>query len=165
MKQLLALGCIVLLAALPWEPAALAQATGTVTGSVRDATNGQPIGGAQVSIPSLNIGALANNVGRYLLLNVPAGTHTVTASMTAHAAIRSTPMRASPSARSLARSHAGRRRRTPDDLRCENEALQDVLGDVGDGLRVQDRVPCRHLGADPAPGDGLEEMRTVEGAA
>lgn len=62
----------------PWVAGdALAQATGTVTGSVRDATNGQPIAGAQVSIPALNIGALANNVGRYLLLNVPAGTHTV----------------------------------------------------------------------------------------
>ena len=51
--------------------------TGTVTGTVRDATNGQPISGAQVSIPALNIGALANNVGRFLLLNVPAGTHEV----------------------------------------------------------------------------------------
>lgn len=62
----------------PWAAGdALAQATGQVTGTVRDATNGQPISGAQVSIPSLNLGALANNVGRFLLLNVPAGTHTV----------------------------------------------------------------------------------------
>lgn len=51
--------------------------TGTVTGAVRSATNGQPIAGAQVAIPDLNIGILANNVGRYLLQNVPAGTHTV----------------------------------------------------------------------------------------
>ncbi len=58
-----------------WVPAQ-AQ-TGTVTGSVRDGTNGQPIAGSQVSIPALNIGALANNVGRFLLLNVPAGTHSV----------------------------------------------------------------------------------------
>mgnify|MGYP000751820276 FL=1 len=58
-----------------WAPAQ-AQ-TGTVTGSVRDGTNGQPIAGAQVSIPSLDIGALANNVGRFLLLNVPVGTHSV----------------------------------------------------------------------------------------
>ncbi len=58
-----------------WVPAQ-AQ-TGTVTGSVRDGTNGQPIAGSQVSIPELNIGALANNVGRFLLLNVPAGTHSV----------------------------------------------------------------------------------------
>ncbi|MXX72763.1 MAG: carboxypeptidase-like regulatory domain-containing protein [Gemmatimonadetes bacterium] len=51
--------------------------TGTVTGTVRSATNGQPIPGAQVAIPELNVGILANNVGRYLLNNVPAGTHTV----------------------------------------------------------------------------------------
>ncbi|MFQ5536116.1 MAG: TonB-dependent receptor domain-containing protein [Gemmatimonadota bacterium] len=69
---------IAALALSPWLAGdAMAQATGTVTGTVRDATNGQPIAGAQVSIPSLNLGALANNVGRYLLLNVPAGTHTV----------------------------------------------------------------------------------------
>ena len=51
--------------------------TGTITGTVRSATNGQPIPGAQVAIPDLNVGILANNVGRYLLQNVPAGTHTV----------------------------------------------------------------------------------------
>jgi TonB-dependent starch-binding outer membrane protein SusC len=69
----LAIAAITVFAA--WVPAQ-AQ-TGTVTGSVRNATNGTPIAGAQVSIPALNLGALANNVGRYLLLNVPAGTHTV----------------------------------------------------------------------------------------
>ena len=51
--------------------------TGNITGSVRNAANGQPIAGAQVGIPELNIGIQANNVGRYLLPNVPAGTHTV----------------------------------------------------------------------------------------
>ncbi len=56
---------------------ASAQQVGTVTGSVRSATNGQPVAGAQVSIPALNVGIVANNVGRYVLQNVPAGTHTV----------------------------------------------------------------------------------------
>ena len=60
------------LAAVPAE----AQ-TGTVTGVVRDAATGQPIAGAQVSIPVLTIGRVANNVGRYVLTGVPAGTHTV----------------------------------------------------------------------------------------
>ena len=68
-----------LLAALLTFPALapLAAQTGTVTGVVRSATNGQPIPGAQVAITELDIGILANNVGRYLLPNVPAGTHTV----------------------------------------------------------------------------------------
>ena len=54
-----------------------AQQTGTITGTVRSATNGQPLAGAQVSIPAINAGILANNVGRYLIPNVPVGTHTV----------------------------------------------------------------------------------------
>jgi len=54
-----------------------AQATGTITGTVRDRSTGQPVSGAQVSVPELNLGTLANNVGRYLLVNVPAGTHIV----------------------------------------------------------------------------------------
>ncbi len=51
--------------------------TGTVTGTVRNATNGSAIAGAQISIPELNTGILTNNVGRYVLVGIPAGTHTV----------------------------------------------------------------------------------------
>lgn len=56
---------------------ATAQNTGTVTGLVRDAVSLAPLAGAQVSIEGTQIGGLVNNVGRFLLLNVPAGTHTV----------------------------------------------------------------------------------------
>ena len=55
-----------------------AQATGTVTGVVTSST-GATIAGAQVSIPGTGLGALTNNVGRYVLLNVPAGETTVRA--------------------------------------------------------------------------------------
>lgn len=51
--------------------------TGTVTGTVRNAVNGQAVAGAQVSIAELSIGILSNNVGRYVLVGVPAGTHTL----------------------------------------------------------------------------------------
>ena len=54
-----------------------AQATGTVTGLVRDGSTLEPLAGAQVSIEGTGIGGLVNNVGRYLLLNVPAGSQTV----------------------------------------------------------------------------------------
>lgn len=60
---------------LAWVP--LEAQTGTVTGEVRNAATGQPIAGAQINIPELNIGMLTNNVGRYVLVSVPAGTHTV----------------------------------------------------------------------------------------
>src|SRR6185503_13129769 len=54
-----------------------AWAQGSVTGRVVQASTLRPLAGAQVSIPGTGIGALANNDGRYLLVNVPAGQHTV----------------------------------------------------------------------------------------
>lgn len=56
---------------------AAAQNTGTVTGAVLDASTRNPLAGAQVSIPGTDVGGIANNIGQYLLLNVPAGQHTV----------------------------------------------------------------------------------------
>ncbi|UCC25281.1 MAG: carboxypeptidase-like regulatory domain-containing protein, partial [Gemmatimonadales bacterium] len=66
----------VLGAALLAMPAA-AQNTGNITGRVQDGATLQPLAGAQVVIDGLNIGALANSEGRFLLTNVPAGTHIV----------------------------------------------------------------------------------------
>ena len=58
--------------------AALAQ-TGTVAGTVINTVTGQPMAGAQVSIADSEIGALTDNRGRFLLVNVPVGTRTVSA--------------------------------------------------------------------------------------
>jgi TonB-linked SusC/RagA family outer membrane protein len=60
---------------------AAAQNTGTVTGQVRNAESLAPLAGAQVFIEGTQIGNLVNNVGRFLLLNVPAGTYTINATM------------------------------------------------------------------------------------
>ena len=60
---------------------AVAQNAGTVTGLVRDAVSLAPLAGAQVSLEGTTIGGLVNNAGRYLLLNVPAGTYTVNVTM------------------------------------------------------------------------------------
>jgi TonB-linked SusC/RagA family outer membrane protein len=54
-----------------------AWAQGSVTGRIVQASSLRPLAGAQVSIPGTGIGALANNEGRYLLVNVPVGQHTV----------------------------------------------------------------------------------------
>jgi TonB-linked SusC/RagA family outer membrane protein len=56
---------------------ATAQATGTVTGLVTSATDARPLVGTQVRIPSLNLGALTNTQGRFLLPGVPAGRHEI----------------------------------------------------------------------------------------
>src|SRR5688572_10090 len=50
---------------------------GTVTGMVTDGGNSGPVSAAQVHIPQLQIGALTQANGRYLLVNVPAGAHEV----------------------------------------------------------------------------------------
>jgi TonB-linked SusC/RagA family outer membrane protein len=57
------------------------QATGTITGTVVDATSGRTLESAQVYIEALNMGGLSNQQGRFLILNVPVGTHDVRAEL------------------------------------------------------------------------------------
>jgi TonB-linked SusC/RagA family outer membrane protein len=54
-----------------------AQETGRVTGRVTAAATLQPLTGAQVFVSGLRLGALTNDDGRYVILNVPAGSHTI----------------------------------------------------------------------------------------
>ena len=51
----------------------------TVTGRVVQQGSGQPMASVQVFVAGSGIGALTQQNGRYLLVNVPAGTHTLTA--------------------------------------------------------------------------------------
>lgn len=60
---------------------AAAQSTGTITGRVVDAASQQALAGAQVSVVGTTHGGLANASGTYLILNVPAGMHTVRVQM------------------------------------------------------------------------------------
>ena len=48
-----------------------------ITGTIRDQSTGQPMAAVQISLPGTGIGALSQQNGRYLLLNVPTGTHTI----------------------------------------------------------------------------------------
>ncbi len=75
-RSLLAIAATALLA-IPVS----AQERGTITGQVTDAATMQPLSGAQVVIEGTNFGALANEAGRFLIPNVPAGTHTLRAIM------------------------------------------------------------------------------------
>jgi TonB-linked SusC/RagA family outer membrane protein len=77
-KSLLVLG---VLTALVSASDASAQQTGTVTGTVTDSGNGQVIAGAQVYIPGLQLGALSNAQGRFLIVNVPAGRREIRAEL------------------------------------------------------------------------------------
>jgi TonB-dependent starch-binding outer membrane protein SusC len=64
------------LATLPALPA-LAQSTGTVSGRVTDADNGQSIVAAQLSIDGTTLGRATGEDGRYVIAGVPVGTHTL----------------------------------------------------------------------------------------
>ena len=55
----------------------LAAQTGDVTGVVTDATTGQPIDGARVSLAGIRMSGLTDAGGRYLLSGVPAAAYTV----------------------------------------------------------------------------------------
>lgn len=60
-------------------PAALSAQTGQISGRVADAQRGGPVSDVQVYIPDTNLGTLTRTDGRYLLVNVPVGTHEVVA--------------------------------------------------------------------------------------
>lgn len=66
-------------AALALPPAVQAQDTGTVTGSVTDATSARALGSVQVHLMGTGLGTLTRDNGRYIILNVPAGTYTLRA--------------------------------------------------------------------------------------
>ncbi len=64
-----------LFTALGFSPPALhAQATGTIQGVVQETGSLRPLANIQVFVPSVGRGTLTNSAGRFLLVNVPAGT-------------------------------------------------------------------------------------------
>ncbi|GMV04955.1 MAG: SusC/RagA family TonB-linked outer membrane protein [Gemmatimonadota bacterium] len=70
------LGSAITLLALPATPAAAQN--GTITGTVTEASTMRPMSAAQVYLAGTSLGTLTNATGRYLILNVPSGTYTVT---------------------------------------------------------------------------------------
>src|SRR5262245_25545315 len=77
MRQRLCLGSTLLAVWLAFVPKLGAQQQ--VTGRVTDLRSGQPMAQVQVFISALSQGSLTQQNGRYILLNVPVGTHTITA--------------------------------------------------------------------------------------
>ena len=86
MKILLVLAGAILAGAVPAHRA-VAQQTGTITGTVTDAETGEPLVGAQINIPALGIGILSRAEGRFVLPGVPVGTHELQAQQIGHATV------------------------------------------------------------------------------
>jgi hypothetical protein len=81
---------VLLLALLTLSSSPAWAQAGKLTGVVRDQETRQPLAGAQVFVEGLNIGQLTRDDGRYFIINVPAGTHTVTAQLLGYATLRKT---------------------------------------------------------------------------
>ena len=86
-RSSLGLVCTLALCAFGVQTAS-AQETGRITGQVRSAQDMRPLEGAQVSVEGTGMGGLANAQGRFLLLNVPAGTYNVRVTMIGFATAR-----------------------------------------------------------------------------
>jgi TonB-linked SusC/RagA family outer membrane protein len=69
---------VALTAAIMIAAPGLAAQGGTITGLVTNTQSGQPLEASQVFIAGLDIGGLSQQNGRYLLQNVPSGTHQLT---------------------------------------------------------------------------------------
>ena len=65
--------------ALSATPISAQAAGGRIVGIVTDGQSGQPLGEVQVYIPGTGLGALTRANGRFIILNVPTGTHQVRA--------------------------------------------------------------------------------------
>jgi len=76
--------------ALVWTPTQVEAQTGTIVGTVTEANSQRPLESVQVFIEGTGIGTLTNSSGRYLLVNVPAGEHTVQAELVGYRAVTQT---------------------------------------------------------------------------
>ena len=75
------------LVALLFAVTALAGTTGKISGVVTDKTSGQPVPGAAVSIVGTTWGALTDEAGRYVILNIPVGTYVLKAAIVGYTPI------------------------------------------------------------------------------
>src|SRR5205809_6499792 len=68
-----AVAAVVVASLFSLDAVSLAARTGTIEGKVTAVNSGEPIAGAEVAIPGLNLGARAGADGSFKLLNVPVG--------------------------------------------------------------------------------------------
>ena len=79
-------GASLLLAIALTIPVGLNAQNGTVTGQVTDGTSQRPLGSVQVYLVDTGLGTLSRDNGRFIILNVPAGTYTLRAERIGYAA-------------------------------------------------------------------------------
>jgi len=84
-----------------------AQSTGSIGGRVTDVKNGSPLGGAVIKIEGSNMGAIADDNGEYVILNVDVGSYTLLGSFMGYETKKVTGVRVSVDGRSKANFELG----------------------------------------------------------
>ncbi|NNM35254.1 MAG: TonB-dependent receptor plug domain-containing protein, partial [Gemmatimonadetes bacterium] len=69
---------------------AIAQDTGTIVGTVTDASSGRPLESVQVFIEGSGLGTLSNSAGRFLIVGAPTGQLTINAELVGYRASSAT---------------------------------------------------------------------------
>jgi TonB-linked SusC/RagA family outer membrane protein len=83
----LVLTLLLLLSMPSWASAQAQAARGSVTGLVTNAASLRPLSSAQVFIEGTGLGGISNAAGRFLIANVPAGTHTLRVTLIGYTSI------------------------------------------------------------------------------
>lgn len=143
-------GCLTLLCI---TGSALAQ-SGTVTGDVRQADSGMPIEGAQVRLDGTGFAGLTLANGRYLLVNVPAGTYTIVTEMIGHTADR----------QSITVT-AGQTTTVNVMLSAQAIAMQEIVvtGTVGATQKIKLPFSVEQLGSRNLPVSSVNAATSIQG--
>ncbi|HKJ92905.1 MAG TPA: carboxypeptidase-like regulatory domain-containing protein, partial [Longimicrobiales bacterium] len=126
----LAVACLGIGVAWLLSAGAVVAQTGTITGTVTNSENGQPLQGAQISVVGTSLGTLSQETGRYMLLNVPTGRRTLRVEYIGYA---STTVQVSVQAGQTATMNV--------ELRPEAIALQQIVVTGVAGATQKSKVP------------------------
>jgi TonB-linked SusC/RagA family outer membrane protein len=123
--------CFAVLLGLAFAPGLLhAQATGSVRGAVTELGTERPLTGVQVFVPGTSVGTLTDQNGRFLLVNVPAGSQTVRATLIGYAEADRT-----------VEVVAGQTAAVNIRLESSAIALQEIIVTGVSGATIQAKVP------------------------
>ncbi|RME28531.1 MAG: TonB-dependent receptor, partial [Candidatus Zixiibacteriota bacterium] len=98
--------------------------TGKITGVITDAQTNEPLVGVTVAVEGTNLGAITDQDGRYMILNVPAGTYTLKISSVGYASVEVANVEV-----------------TADLATYQDQALSSKATDIGKTIQVTAEAP------------------------
>lgn len=144
------------------------RSAGRISGTVVDAETGNPLIGATVMVVGLELGAVADLEGTYLIRNVPAGRHTVMVSMIGYAQKRVTEVQVSPGQVSRIDITVEQELIVSDVVEVTARALENteaaLLKQRQNALSISDAISAEDI-TRGAQGDVAAAMTRVTGAS